>query len=124
MKPLEHLDLLRSCHLRGSSFFDARRATRWAAESGNVELVAYMLRQPCTGLFAELKAAAVGRGHTAMCQYLHQLHCPWGTDSTNTAAEHVHLVAWLMHNGCPWNEQRLCMAAVQGGSVEMLAHLQ
>jgi hypothetical protein len=121
-----YFELLRWCRLHGCSFCCVRKATQYAAESGNVDLVAYMLQQPATGLSAGVMAAAASRGRTAVCQYLHQLHCPWGTDSTSTAAAHGHvqLLDWLIDNGCPWDEHQLCMAAAQGGSVEVLAHLQ
>jgi hypothetical protein len=29
-----------------------------------------------------------------------------------------------MTNGCPWEARELCMKAVQGGSIEVLSHLQ
>jgi hypothetical protein len=37
---------------------------------------------------------------------------------------HVDLLRWLMDNGCPWDGCGLCWAAVQGGCVEVLEHLQ
>jgi hypothetical protein len=61
-----------------------------------------------------------------MCLYLHAQQCPWDSFTAREAAlcSHVELLQQLMDNGCPWEARQLWLAAAEGGSVEVLTHLQ
>jgi hypothetical protein len=121
-----HLELLRWCHEHGCSFREAKVAPAYAAQSGNVELMAWVLQQPATQLSVRVMKAAAVNGRLAMCTFLHAQQCPWDTSSTSAAACHGHLdvLRWLCDNGCPWEARDLCVSAAQGGSVVVLTHLQ
>jgi hypothetical protein len=122
-----YFDLVRWCHEQGCPWLSVSSAPLYAAESGNVELMAWVLQQP--GALAHMDVAvmrtAAMEGHTAMVQYLHAQQCPWNDATASDAAVGGHVdVSWLMDNGCPWDVGDLCKSAVQGGSVKVLAHLQ
>jgi hypothetical protein len=118
-------ELLRWCYEHRCPW-QASTAPYFTAQSGNVELMAWVLQQPGTQLRAEVMCAAASMGRTAMCQYLREQQCPWNASSTGAAAVggHVDLLSWLVDNGCPWDARQLCVTAVQGGSIEVLAYLQ
>jgi Ankyrin repeats (3 copies) len=118
-------ELLRWCYEHGCPW-DAN-APHYAAESGNVELMQWVLQQqPGTTLSADAMTTAASKGHTAMCEFLHAQQCPWDTFAVMDAAYngHVSVLRWLMDNGCPWIPHNLCMAAGEGGSIEVLTFLQ
>jgi hypothetical protein len=120
-----YFELVRWCHKRGCPWV-AMTAPYHAAQSGNVELMAWVLQQPGTQLSGAAMNAAAMRGHTAMCQFLHTQQCSWGISSTSAAAAsgHVDPLRWLVNNGCPWDAHMLCMSAARSGSVEVLTYLQ
>jgi hypothetical protein len=121
-----HFELVRWCYEHGCAWDDASSASKYAAKSGNVELMAWLLQQPDTQLSTEVMAAAAAEGHTALCHFLHAQQCPWDTNSTNNAAMSgdLELLRWFLDSGCPWDARRLCTSATAGGSVEMLVFLQ
>jgi hypothetical protein len=121
-----YFDLVRWCHEQGCPFWDNRSAARNAAESGDVAQMAWVLQQPGTRLCERAMKAAAMEGHTAMCHYLHEQQCPWGSSSVRTAAfqGHAELLSWMMDNGYTPNEHFLRKNAAQGGSIEVLALLQ
>jgi hypothetical protein len=121
-----HFELLRWCYEHGCPWNTIPRAPQYAAESGNVELMAWVLQQSGAQLDLFAMHGAALKGDTAMCQYLHAQQCPWNEESTTTAAttDHVDLLRWLIENGCPWDTQQLCRSAAEGGSVAVLANLQ
>jgi hypothetical protein len=98
----------------------------FAAQGGNIELMAWVLQQSGTQLDADVMMAAASKGRLLMCQYLHTRQCPWDTRSAEDAAHggHVDLLTWLVDNGCPWDAQDLCWHTAYGGSVEVLQYLQ
>eukprot|EP00953_Heterococcus_sp_UTEX-ZZ885_P020600 11517-Heterococcus_DN1.PRE.2 len=120
-----YFELVRWCYEHGCSWAAAYAAYS-AAESGNIELMAWVLQQSGTELNADVMMVAASKGHLLMCQYLHTCQCPWDTSSTTQAAHlgHVDVLRWLVDNGCPWSAMGLCWHAAYGGSVKMLAHLQ
>jgi hypothetical protein len=120
-----YFELARWCYEHGCSWGSAR-AAYFPAESGNVELMAWVLQQPGTELDADVMMAASSKGDLLMCQYLHTRRCPWDTSSMNEAAHdgHVDLLHWLVDSGCPWDAQDLCWHAAHGSSVEVLKYLQ
>eukprot|EP00953_Heterococcus_sp_UTEX-ZZ885_P032499 16973-Heterococcus_DN1.PRE.3 len=60
-----HLDLAHWCHEHGCDL-DTTRAPAWAAESGNVELMAWVLQQPGIRLDEAVMRTAASKGHTAI----------------------------------------------------------
>jgi hypothetical protein len=118
-------ELVRWCYEHGCPW-DASRAAIYAAHSSNVELMEWVLQQPGTQLCMNAMCVAVWQSSAAMCQYLHTQQCPWSHTSTWHAAYKgdADLVRWLIDNGCPFHARELCMAAAQGGSVEVLYCLQ
>jgi hypothetical protein len=121
-----YFELARWCYEHGCSFQNARAAPFYAAQSDNIELMAWVLQQPDTQLDADVMMAAASKSHLLMCQYLHTRQCPWDTRSAEDAAHggHVDLLTWLVDNGCPWDAQDLCWHTAYGGSVEVLQYLQ
>jgi hypothetical protein len=83
--------------------------------------MAWVLQQPGTRLTTEAMCWAAEKGDISICQYLHSQRCPWGACSTSGAASggHLKLLRWLLYNGC-----KLCLAAAETGSVDMLIYLQ
>jgi hypothetical protein len=65
-----HFELVRWCHEQGCPWY-ANVIARCAAESGNIELMAWVLQQPGTSLSKGVLCAAAKKGHSAMCQFLH-----------------------------------------------------
>jgi hypothetical protein len=121
-----HLELVRWCYEHGCPWPDISKASNYVAESGNVELMAWVLQQPGAQLQATAMKAAVSKGRADMCKYLHAQHCPWDTNVTAGAARagHVDLLCWLIDNGCPWAKTRLCLAAASSGNIELMTFLQ
>jgi hypothetical protein len=119
-------ELLRWCYEHGCPWHVAALGPYYAAESGNVELMSWVLQQSGTKLDEDVMSAAASEGHTAMCQYLHAQQCPWDTCSVGNAAFHGHidLLRWLVDNGCPFYARFLCVSAARGGSVAVLAYMQ
>jgi hypothetical protein len=121
-----NLQLLRWCYEQGCAWHNVASAPNHAAESGNVELMAWVLQQPGTRLSADVMWVAVLEGHTSLCQYLHSLQCPWTETSTNEAAAtgYADLLHWLMDRGCPYDAHQLRIDTAFGGSVDVLKVLQ
>jgi hypothetical protein len=123
-----YFELVRFCYERDCPWDGDTEdhALRCAAESDNVELVAWLLQQLDMAASAGVMSAAAAEGQTAMCQFLRSQQCPWDEESTNKAASggHIDLLRWLVDNGCPWWERQLCLAAAYGGSIQVLTYLQ
>jgi hypothetical protein len=118
-------ELLRWCHEHGCPM-DVHIAPYFTAQSGNIELMAWVMQLTGAQLSAEAMCAAASKGRTAMCQYLHTQQCPWAASSTSAAAlgGHVDLLTWLLDNGCPWKARPLCVTAARSGCVKVLEYLQ
>jgi Ankyrin repeats (many copies) len=99
-------ELVHWCHEQGCAWNTIDKAPRWAARSGNIELMAWVLQQPGAELSAEVMCAAASRGRLAMCHYLFELQCPWTPNAAHSAASggHIDLLRWLIDSGCPWND--------------------
>jgi hypothetical protein len=116
-------ELVRWYHEQGCPWQDISKAPDYAAESGNVELMAWVMQLPGTQLSEAVMKAAASKGHSDMCKYLHEQQCPWDSSVTAEAASegHVDLLRWLIDSGCPW-EPMLCCGAAQCGRVELLMY--
>jgi hypothetical protein len=124
-----HFELLRWCYEHGCHFEEPWDAPAFAAQSGNIELVTWVLQleqQVNAPLLEDTMCAAALRGHTAMCEFLRAQQCPWDRSVSRAAAVRGHLdcLRWLLDNGCPWEARQLCMSAAEGGSVEVCAWSQ
>jgi hypothetical protein len=119
-------DLVRWCCEHGCRWHDAARAPCYAAESGNVELMAWVLQLADSQLSVDVMCTAAEHGHTNMCQSLRAQRCPWSETVTRLSAAggFTELLRWLMNNGCPWDAYELCRAAAIGGSIDVLTYLQ
>jgi hypothetical protein len=121
-------ELLRWCYEQGCPW-DAntsRWAPAYAADSGNVEMMTWLLQQPGMHLSESVSSNAAAKGHMVMCKYLYALHCPWETSNTCRAAlgDHADVLRWLLDNGCPCKVESMCLAAARGGSLRVMAFLQ
>jgi hypothetical protein len=119
-------ELVRWCYEQGCPWDSAKMAAYYAAQGGNVELMAWVLQQPGTAQLSEfVMSAAAKMGHTAMCKLLRAQQCPWDARSTTDAARggHADVLRWLVSSGCPWNLE-LYRAAAKGGSVDVLTYVQ
>eukprot|EP00953_Heterococcus_sp_UTEX-ZZ885_P011568 6701-Heterococcus_DN1.PRE.1 len=118
-------ELMRWCYEHGCPC-DASMAPNFAARSGSVELLAWVLQQPGTLLHGDVMRAAASYGHTEVCRFLRSQQCPWSAQSTFDAVHggHVDVLTWLVDNGCPWDAQELRQCAASSGSVKVLAYLQ
>jgi hypothetical protein len=107
-------ELVRWCHKHGCPWRPVADAPCYAAQSGNVELMAWVF------------SIAASKGHKAICKFLYAQQCPWDANSTSSAARsgHVKVLHSLMHNGCPCDARELCLSAAKGGSVQVLIYLQ
>jgi hypothetical protein len=120
-----HSELVRWCHEHGCLWDDFDNAPRCAAESGNVELMAWVLQQPGTFLSTELFSTAASKGHIAMCRYLYTQQCPWSAYTTRNAGlyGHASMLRWLVDHGCPYNLDDLCNDTQFCRSLEVLTYL-
>jgi hypothetical protein len=118
-------ELLRWCHECGCPF-EGEDVTLCAAESGNVEMMAWVLQQPEAQLSRAVLQGAAREGHAAMVQYLCEQQCPRDSSSTSSAANrgHVDVLRWLIDKDSPFEAHDLCHAAARGGSVEVFAYIQ
>jgi hypothetical protein len=121
-----YFELLRWCHEHGCQWEQHSKPLCFAAQSGNVELLAWVLQETGTNLTESVMSTAAAKGHTAMCQYLYSQQCPWDANSTSNAATygHVSVLRWLVDNGCPWDARELYTCATVGGRVDVLVYLQ
>jgi hypothetical protein len=85
-------ELLRWCYEHGCSWPNIAHAPCQAAQSGNVELMAWVLQQPGTELSRRVMCAAAEMEHTAMCQYCTQ------SSVLGLYARHAQLLASAMLN--------------------------
>jgi hypothetical protein len=126
----EHCELVLWCHEHGcdSPWHASPRTTGFAAASGNIEPMAWVLQQPGAELSADVMASGAISGKISMRQYLREQQCPWSEKVTWQVAyggeERLHLLRWLVDDGCPWEAGSLNNAAAQANSVEVLEYLK
>jgi hypothetical protein len=105
---------------------EPKLALAYAAQSGNVEVMSWLMQLPGMHFSEHVMSATASWGHAAMCRYLHTQQCPWDTSCTNAAVRRgsVDLLRWLMDSGCPWDAHEMCMTAAQGTKKALLEYLQ
>jgi hypothetical protein len=102
-----------------------------AAQRGNVQLMALLIKQPGIELSTEVMAAAAEKGDRAMCELLYANSCPWDNHCCLLAAQRIsqlgddaELLRWLRQHGCPWWAQDISYQAVYDDSVALLEFMQ
>eukprot|EP00953_Heterococcus_sp_UTEX-ZZ885_P036532 18804-Heterococcus_DN1.PRE.2 len=110
------LAILKWAYEHGCSLLDCEEGDirTVAAESHNVELMAWLIQQPGIELEEEVMFAAARGGNSAMCEFLHAHDCPWDASCCEAAAtvginEHgnLELLRWFREHGCPWDTDEL-----------------
>jgi hypothetical protein len=108
---------------------DQRRVTQCAAESGNVSLMHWLVREqgaqcgPTTMLAAASSTASTAGNRLAMCKYLHySIGCAWGRGVMNAVALRgdLELLKWLRSAGCPMVAHDATIAAVRSDNPAVL----
>jgi hypothetical protein len=102
-----------------------RHIARFAAQSGNVEMLTFIKQ---LGLEFDLecyKEAASGN-HLQVIQYLHAEGCAWDTLVCTLAAgiPNLTMLQWLRENDCPWDAHRVVLNAAYTGNMDMILYLQ
>ncbi|QDZ22381.1 hypothetical protein HOP50_07g49200 [Chloropicon primus] len=61
-------------------------------------------------------------GHLHVIKWLMDEGCPWNNSACAYAARggHVETLKWMKSQGCPWNESMVCYAAARGGHLRLL----
>jgi hypothetical protein len=118
-------------HICSSYDDDDDDICRAAAQSGNVELMAWLLEQPGIQLTAEAMQEAAESRHRAMCEFLYTNYCPWDKHCCLLAAQRIakhgddaELLRWLRQHGCPWWPQDVAYQAAYDDSVALLEFMQ
>jgi hypothetical protein len=123
-----HYELVRFCSQNGCHWLDPSLAPSFAAQSGSIALMAYLMQQPesIAGLDAVVLRVAAFKGHRPLCEFLRALLCPWDETVTRQAAAGGQLdtLRWLIDSGCPWTADGLRAAAGESGNIEVLSYLQ
>eukprot|EP00953_Heterococcus_sp_UTEX-ZZ885_P031571 16554-Heterococcus_DN1.PRE.1 len=108
---------------------DQRRVTQCAAESGNVSLMHWLVREqgaqcgPTTMLAAVSSTVSTADNRLAMCKYLHYSNgCAWGRGVMNAVALRgdIELLIWLRSAGCPMVAHDATIAAVRSDNPAVL----
>jgi hypothetical protein len=86
-----------------------------ASESGNIELMTWLLQQPGVQLTAGVMSSAASGGNLGMCEFLLANQCPWDEASCEMAARcgHLHILRWLREHDCPLQQQGVVFTAAQ-----------
>ncbi|GFH53159.1 hypothetical protein CTEN210_09635 [Chaetoceros tenuissimus] len=103
---------------RGQNIFWNVRTLRSAVQSGNKELIQYMLSDGCSHRNSpRLCEASVDNEDKKIAfeslMYMRQLGIPWDEETCSSAARNGNLEAliYARNNGCPWDEWTLSKAA-------------
>ena len=148
----EHLELVRWMHEEKHVPFE-RMSMAWATNTGNLELLKYVVKKNADIHVEALKFAAIAGsetmvrwlrdelkrpwvfrvcagaargGHLSLLQYLRSQDCPWDRSTTYCAAEHGHLsvLQWAVDNGCPLVlTDNLLAAIIKKGHLDVLRFL-
>jgi hypothetical protein len=97
-----------------------------AAESHNIELMAWLIQQPGVQLNAEVMNSAVSVGDMAMCEFLLANQCPWNERTCRVAVEkrELDVLCWLREHGCPYDIDEVARAAADFNKVAVFVYMQ
>jgi hypothetical protein len=120
------LEMLRWLKEQGCGWEDGKDILCAAVRSGNIDMAAWVKQQPGVVCDENTMAAAAGKGHTAICEFLHAEQCPWSPSACWAAASngHVDTLRWLREHGCPWIADVIRVSAAQGGRLDVMNYLQ
>jgi hypothetical protein len=95
-----------------------------AAESGNLELVQFVINKGGEINESTMRDAAL-RGHLALCQHLHSEQCPWDEDAVTWAGSegHTEVIRWLVDNGCPYDAADVCIEAAENDHLDVIQYM-
>jgi hypothetical protein len=97
-----------------------------AAHGGHIELLSWVKQRfPELQYDVNVMSAAVRKGHTAMCEHLLADGCPWSSDCCEAAADsnQASTLQWLRESECPCDNEAVCIAAAENGSVEVMTYM-
>jgi hypothetical protein len=97
----------------------------YAAASGSMELVEWLLQQDDIEFDAEALAFAVGVGQSAMVERLRATGCEWDEEFCRQAVIHraIDTLRWLREQGCPWDVTELYELAACNNQTDILAYV-
>ena len=119
-----HLPALIYLHEIGCDW-SAHRILDDAADSGNLDMVKWLLQQDKVDLTSSAMASAAANGHTAVCAYLLSQQCPWDSTAWYQAAyrkQHSTL-QWLHSRGCPFDVPTACERAALRGHIDTIEYI-
>ena len=126
-----HFELVQGlCGDEGSFAYDGR-VLQWAAFSGNLALVAWLLEQIHQGaLFYDDEgqgacAFAARGGHLEVLKWLRGDGFEWCNRTCRNAVQHGHVevLRWARQKGCPWDADTRDLAAEKLGYTDSFGHL-
>jgi len=110
-----HLDLVRWMHEEQHVPLD-NMTMSWAALSGNISLLRYVMEKGGK-LNSDTLSSAAWSGSEVMVRWLHdEHHLPWSSEMCTSAAEngHLSLLQYLRSQGCEWDAETGDRAAMNG----------
>ena len=115
-----HLHVLRYLYDKKACKLDAH-AHRYAAESGNVELLKWLHEKLCPPSTGACTVAA-RLGHLHALQLLRKNKCPWDKWTCIFAGHmgRLHVLKWAKDNGCPWFGRGVYLYASQTGQQHVM----
>eukprot|EP00953_Heterococcus_sp_UTEX-ZZ885_P020733 11602-Heterococcus_DN1.PRE.2 len=123
----DDLEMVRWPHENGCEWSE-RCALKYAAQSGNIELMHWVQQRVDQHFTAQDMRTAVQQGRTDVCEYLHSQQCPISPSALETAAGNgdVILLQWLHQHGnmSLLNTLEVCKAAASSGSVDVMEYLR
>jgi hypothetical protein len=109
---------------------DGQSVEYTAAQSHNVDMMAWLVQQPGIELTVEIMRAAVSSGDVAMCELLLANQCPFNENCCYIAAiagvqrhENLDVLRWLRQHGCPWDCSVMAYIAAIHNSAALIEYL-
>jgi hypothetical protein len=119
-----HLELLQWARMNGCPWDEKRSrrrngsemyATAGAAQSGNIEMLRWVISQGL-GWHPNTFAIAADHANLETLVWLRENGAPWNWRTTAWAARrgHLEMLVWLRENGAPWGWETTAWAAARG----------
>eukprot|EP00953_Heterococcus_sp_UTEX-ZZ885_P016162 9107-Heterococcus_DN1.PRE.2 len=117
----ETLKYLRS---EGCPWWNNIQIVNYAAESGNLEMVQWVLQHENAPLNADAMTGAARSGSLVMCNYLLSRQCPMDASAYAAAAykHHFNVLNWLYEHDCPMSSGA-CTTAIYRRHFDVLCWL-
>lgn len=96
-----------------------------AAERGHFQVLQWCLSQdPSVRHCPDICASAAAGGHLNILQWLRSQQYAWDEETCTNAAREgtLEVLQWARSQNppCPWNDRRMCIAAIEGGRLNVL----